>query len=500
MPNPVHLEKDYEELFTNLHASGLWSDGKVISDVVADRNPAEILAEYRTQKSESGFDLRAFFETNFRPAPSQAKDYQSDPSQPVEQHIENLWEVLTRQPENVEYHSSLIPMPYPYIVPGGRFNEIYYWDSYFTMLGLLESGRADMVESMLDNFAWLISEYGFIPNGNRTYYLGRSQPPFFSLMVRLLAEESGTDKLVKYLPALENEYLFWMAGSDELSEKQPANRRSVLLPGGQLLNRHYDDNQSPRAEMYQDDIELIKSKGEEGRQTLLAIRAACESGWDFSSRWCKDPASLETIRTHELVTVDLNCLLYHLESLLAEVFEQLDEPERHQIYSGLANSRKESINHFFWNEDTGFYHDYDFISHKQTHSITAAAVFPLYFQICSEEQAKGAAATVKKELLKDGGLLTTSFESGQQWDAPNGWAPLQWMAIQGLRNYGFHQLANTIKERWVALNVKVFKNTGKLMEKYNVADTDLLSGGGEYPVQDGFGWTNGVLLKLLNEK
>ncbi len=499
MSRLVHLEKDYQELFTDLHASGLWHDGKEISDVVSDKTPEEILALYRAERGSSEFDLKDFFYTHFRKAPTREIDYQSDTTKPVEEHINKLWDILARQPEEVSFHSSLIQLPHPYIVPGGRFNEIYYWDSYFTMLGLAVSGRLDMIEDMIDNFAWLIEEFGFIPNGNRSYYLGRSQPPFFSLMVKLLADEKGEDIYAKYASAMEKEYFFWMAESETLEKDNQAVKRSVRLPGGNIMNRYYDNFHNPRAEMYQDDVELIATKGDEGRKTLLAIRSACESGWDFSSRWCANPASLESICTDEIVQTDLNCLLYGLEELLADVFMRLGETERAVIYQQQARSRKESIQSFFWNEETGFYHDYNFVKGEQTTSVSAAAVFPLFFKISTTAQAASVAQRLEKELLKDGGLLTTTFESGQQWDAPNGWAPLQWMAIQGLRNYGFTELANTIKMRWVDLNTKVFKNTGKLMEKYNVADTNLPSGGGEYPVQDGFGWTNGVLLKLISE-
>ena len=148
---------------------------------------------------------------------------------------------------------------------------------------------------------------------------------------------------------------------------------------------------------------------------------------------------------------------------------------------------------------THFFHDYDFVKKAHTPAFTLAAMFPLFFKIASEKQAAHVAEKIKNEFLKPGGLITTTSNSGQQWDAPNGWAPLQYISIIGLRNYGFHELADEIKNRWIALNKKIFHNTGKLLEKYNVVDIDLETGGGEYPVQDGFGWTNGVLLKLLSE-
>ncbi len=494
----IYPEKDFQELFTDLHESGLFPDGKEVSDAITYEEPKAILAAYREQKNEPDFNLRDFYDKNFHVAPAREVDYQSDTSKPVEDHINKLWDILSRVPEKEGFYSSRVALPYPYVVPGGRFNEIYYWDSYFTMLGLEVSGRVDLIEGMVQNFAHMIENFGFIPNGNRSYYLGRSQPPYFSLMVALLAKNKGNDVLIEYLLALKKEYEFWMEGSENLSKDNPANKRVILLDNGAKLNRHYDNIHSPRDEMYQDDVELIATQGEAGKKTLLDIRAACESGWDFSSRWCLDFAKLDTIRTTDLVQVDLNCLLLHLELLIADALELKGEQEAKDFIEA-AERRTAAIESTFWNESLGTYSDLIWKEQKHTTSINASALYPLYFNTASQERANAVAKITKEELVKDGGLLTTNFKSGQQWDAPNGWAPLQWIGIQGLRNYDHAELANTIKDNWTALNIKVFKNTGKLMEKYNVVDTDLESGGGEYPVQDGFGWTNGVLLKLLSE-
>jgi alpha,alpha-trehalase len=498
MKKLIYPERDLQELFTDLHESGLFPDGKEISDAILDQSPNEVLAAYRATRGDADFDLNAFYQNYFKKAPAREVNYTSDTTKPVEDHIEKLWDILARLPEEEDFFSSRIQLPYPYVVPGGRFNEIYYWDSYFTMLGLEVSGRIDLIEGMVKNFAYMIEHFGFIPNGNRSYYLGRSQPPFFSLMVKLLAQHQGEETILTYLHALEKEYAFWMAGSSQLIDDITAHKRVVRLQDGVLLNRYYDNIQQPRDEMYQDDIELIETKGEAGKKTLVDIRAACESGWDFSSRWCEDPARLDTIRTTDLVEVDLNCLLYHLESLIAEAKRLKKDPDT-ETFLQAAERRKVAIEDTFWNQKLSTYSDYLWKKQAYTSSINAAALYPLYFEITSQERADSVAAIVEKELLEDGGLLTTNFKSGQQWDAPNGWAPLQWIGIQGLRNYGHDKLADKIKANWCSLNQKVFKNTGKLMEKYNVVDTDLESGGGEYPVQDGFGWTNGVLLALLSE-
>ncbi len=195
-----------------------------------------------------------------------------------------------------------------------------------------------------------------------------------------------------------------------------------------------------------------------------------------------------------IIPVDLNALLYGLEEVLT------------RCYSGDAvflatlktsmNNRKEFLENYAWNAEDKVFEDYNWVRQKQTNIKSLAMVYPLFFNMATQEQADGVAAYLKEHFLKPGGLPATLNYSGQQWDAPNGWAPLQWMAIKGLDNYGHADLAKTIAERWVNLNEKIYANTGKFVEKYNVEDMTLEAGGGEYPVQDGFGWSNGVYLAL----
>ena len=493
-------EEIYGDLFRDMHASGLWPDGKVISDLIPKSAPRMILKAYEKEKKQLAFKLKAFVEGHFEYTQSKSSDFKSDTSKSVDKHIESLWPYLLREADPEIPGASLIPLPYPYIVPGGRFQEIYYWDSYFTMLGLLESGMTDVVTAMVKNFAHLIKTVGHIPNGNRTYYGGRSQPPFFASMVELLAEKKGKKVYKKNLDAMIKEYEFWMLGKKEALKKQGAQKHSVGLGEGAVLNRYWDDFPDPRAEMYGDDVELQEKSGRDPEAIYADIRSACESGWDFSSRWCADPMDLGTIEATQIIPVDLNCLLYNLEATIAKASERLGKTKKAEQFKDLANRRKDWIRIFLWDENLGIYTDYNWAERKSTGRITAACAFPLFFKIASEEEAQNTARIIESHLLKPGGLVTTPIESGQQWDAPNGWAPLQWIAIQGLRNFGFTALANQIKDRWIDLNTKVYKETGKLMEKYDVMDLTKLSGGGEYPVQDGFGWTNGVLLALLKEE
>ena len=177
----------FAELFRDLHLEPVLEDGKLITDAIPKAKPEDILRAYRQSKSEAGFNLKSFFEEYFELPKAVDSGFKTDKDKSLSQHIESLWEVLSRESFQPIAGSSALPLPHSYIVPGGRFNEIYYWDSYFTMLGLRVSGRTDLIRNMIDNFSFMIREYGFIPNGNRTYFLGRSQPPFFAMMVELLA-------------------------------------------------------------------------------------------------------------------------------------------------------------------------------------------------------------------------------------------------------------------------------------------------------------------------
>ena len=290
------------ELFEKVQIQNIFADGKTFVDCTPLAELSVIQKNYEEQKHETDFDLSAFVHKHFALPKTYSTGYVSVKGRPITEHIELLWDELTRQPEEGE--SSLIPLPHAYIVPGGRFREIFYWDSYFTMLGLQVSKRVDMIQNMIDNFSYLIDKFGYIPNGNRTYFLGRSQPPFFAAMINLLSEEKGENILIKYLPQLEKEYSFWMRGSEQLNSKNPSVYRVILMQDESVLNRYWDEHDTPREESFKEDVELAKDVTD--KKTLLRnIRAACESGWDFSSRWCKDEKDFSSIHTTEIIPIEI---------------------------------------------------------------------------------------------------------------------------------------------------------------------------------------------------
>ncbi|MEQ9440594.1 MAG: alpha,alpha-trehalase TreA [Cyclobacteriaceae bacterium] len=487
----------YGDLFKAVQLAPVFEDSKTFPDCTPKQSPDIIMQAYKTEKEQPGFNLSNFVAKYFELPPNPSSGFRSDTTNTIEEHIEALWPILTRQPA-AKTQGSLITLPNSYVVPGGRFREIYYWDSYFTMLGLAEDQRVDLIENMVNNFAYLIDEIGFIPNGNRTYYTSRSQPPFFSLMVRLLADLQSEDVLVSFLPQLEKEYAFWMDGTDQLTEDNPAYRRVVLVDG-EILNRYWDDHPVPRPEAYKEDVAVAESVNGLAPEVLYQnLRAACESGWDFSSRWFRDAKNLNTIRTTELIPVDLNSLLYHLETTLSEAYARNGQAEKQKTLEKLAKQRHRAIRKYCWNPNEHFYFDYNFVEQQISQQRTLAAAYPLFFKIARFREARGVSRVLEEQFLGPGGLRTTLNDTGQQWDAPNGWAPLQWITVQGLKNYGYTKFASAISQRWIENNQRVYENTGKLVEKYNVDNIHLEAGGGEYPVQDGFGWSNGVLLKLMS--
>lgn len=493
-PAPRPPSQLYGELFHRVQSERLFADSKTFADAAAKSSPEEIMRRYAHERGRAGFSLADFVTAHFDVPGAVASDFRTAPGEAVRVHVARLWPALTREPRETGADSQL-RLTTRYVVPGGRFREMYYWDSYFTMLGLQVSGRDDLVAGMVDNFAGLIDRYGHIPNGSRSYYLSRSQPPFFAAMVELQAQHDGERALIARLPQLEREYAFWMEGAESLAPGG-AHRRVVRLVDGTLLNRYWDDLAIPRDEAYLEDIETARGSSRPAAEVYRELRAAAESGWDFSSRWLADSRSLSSIRTTDLLPVDLNSLLFQLESTIARGCKAAKRADCNRRMESQARTRQRAVLRLMWDEKLGAFVDYDWRNRRGMERLTAATVYPLFMGLAEGPQARRVAQTLRDSLLMPHGLATTLVDTGQQWDHPNGWAPLQWLAIEGLRRQGETKLAATIAARWVAENARVYCRTGKLVEKYNVRDAGE-GAGGEYPVQDGFGWTNGVLIKLL---
>ncbi len=499
--DPLSPAERYGELFEAVQLGRVFDDSKTFVDCIPRAHPDAILDEYRARRGEPGFDLARFVGERFESVQPPPSDYVSDPEQPLRAHIDGLWDVLTRHPRQHRPYSSLLPLPCAYVVPGGRFGELYYWDSYFTMHGLAASGRHDLLRDMADNFAWLIDHYGHVPNGNRSYYLSRSQPPVFALMVELF-ERHGVREALRYLPRLRREHAFWMRGAEGLGHGE-ARAHCVRMDDGALLNRYWDAVDRPREEEYLEDLTTARAQtARPEREVFRDLRAAAASGWDFSSRWCDEGGDLSSTRTTTFVPVDLNAFLFALESQIADLSRKSGDARAAHRYQAIAEARRAAMERWLWDEAAGVFADYDLKRGARRTWPCAAAAVPLYVGLATPGQAARTVDALRAGLLQRGGLGTTAVDSDEQWDAPNGWAPLQWLAVAGARRHGLDEFAAEVRRRWLATVRDVYRREHKLVEKYVVADTGdgaIGGGGGEYPLQDGFGWTNGVTRRLLGE-
>jgi alpha,alpha-trehalase len=490
VPTPEQL---FGPLFVQVQMDALFPDGKTFVDATPKDPPPVILRRYHRARLRSRAALLRFVNNNFS-FPTEAQTPPAKPDKSLEAHIARLWPLLTRQPVVPPPYSSLLYVPRPYVVPGGRFREFYYWDSYFSMLGLIADGHRDTARDLVGDFSYMLREYGHIPNGARTYYLSRSQPPMYYLMVGLLAQDPAS-AWADHLEDLETEYAYWMEGSAGLRPGE-ARRNVVAMPDGSVLNRYWDASDTPREESYRNDVLIARTSRRPRAQVYRDIRAAAESGWDFSSRWLADGRHLASIDTTDLVPVDLNSLLYGLERAISDGCAARHDDRCERSFAERARRRREAMNHYLWDPVSRYYMDYDWQHGRRTGELTAATLYPLFTGVAYLKQADEVGGITQVRLLEQGGIVTTNITSGQQWDAPNGWPPLQWIAVMGFRRYDQPALAHEIASRWLATVQRVFANKGKLVEKYDV-EHNLPGGGGEYPLQDGFGWTNGVTRALL---
>ncbi|XP_018521004.1 trehalase [Lates calcarifer] len=421
--------------------------------------------------------------------------------------IHNLWKPLGRKIRaSVKDHPELysqIYTPHPFVVPGGRFRELYYWDSYWVINGLLLSEMTDTAYGMIQNFLYLVNRYGFIPNGGRIYYERRSQPPFLTQMVESYYQVTkDKDFLRAALPALEKEYRFWMQ-----------NRSMAVTINGtkHVLNRYHVQVGLPRPESYTDDLELVEGLTEDRKeQVWMDLKAGAESGWDFTSRWYIDGdgrnnGTLRDTRTSQILPTDLNALLCLNEKTLASFHRILGDGDSAASYDQAAARRQGAMESVMWDAERGAWFDYNMMTHSKHSEFYPSNLAPVWAQCYSRpEMAEKAVQYLKGSgaLQFPNGVPTSLRESGQQWDYPNAWPPSQHMLISGLSKLPSEdakQLAFDLAQRWIKTNWLAYMKYDAMFEKYDVNGDGKPGGGGEYEVQLGFGWTNGVALQLLDQ-
>jgi alpha,alpha-trehalase len=417
-------------------------------------------------------------------------------------------QVLPAEPEKVRRHG-LLYLPHSYVVPGGRFNEMYGWDSYFIQLGLLRDQEMALACNMVEQLVYEINIYGMILNANRTYMLARSQPPILTHMV-LAYYKHVPDKewLRQMLPAVERYYYYWTVPPHLNPATGLSRYYSLGLgPAPEVVaserddagRSHYDRVREYYRENSVDDYDVaLYYDRESDRLTeyfYRGDRSMRESGFDITNRF--GPFSVDIVH---YVPVCLNSLLYAMEKDTAKIHEILGHSDVAEQWHAKAAERYHSINTFLWNEEAGLYLDYNCQYNHQRYYPFLSTFYPLWVGLASEHQA----ARVMENLSifeREGGLQCSDTFSGNQWDAPFGWAPLHLIAVEGMLRYGYKEDAHRIARKFISLVATEFEKQGTLLEKY---DVEACSGQvsdeikfGYSSNETGFGWTNGVILELL---
>jgi len=520
----------YGKLLHVVQMASIYHDSKTFVDMKMKFTPNETLRLFedmmtRTHENPSKQDIDRFLNTTFDPAGSEFEswdptDWKTNPSflknisDPLfmewASQLNHLWKFLGRKMKddvriNPE-HYSIIYVPNPVIVPGGRFREFYYWDSYWIVRGLLLSEMYRTVQGMLSNFLSVVERMGFIPNGGRLYYAMRSQPPLLIPMMKSYLDATHDFEFIqKNLPTLEKEFEFWMTNRTVQVEKDGKHY---------TLARYKDSSSGPRPESYREDIisGMIFNTETERQMFYSELKSGAESGWDFSSRWFilngTNKGNLTNIKTSYIIPVDLNAIIYWNAELLGEFFRAAGNAEKAIHYEDVAQDWLEAVTKVLWHEEVGVWLDYDILNEVKRDYFYPTNIAPLWTGCYDRSKGEEYTARIMKYLEKtgimvnQGGVPSTLEHSGEQWDYPNAWPPLQYimiMALDATDDPAARQLAFDLSERWVRSNFKAFNDSHGMYEKYDATVVGGHGGGGEYEVQLGFGWTNGVIMELLEK-
>ncbi|XP_037717006.1 trehalase isoform X2 [Drosophila subpulchrella] len=505
----------------------LFADSKTFVDMKLNNSPDKTLADFEAlmqakNQTPTSEDLKKFVDEYFSPKGTELEawtptDWKENPSfldlisdPDLKQwgvELNNIWKILGRKmkdevSKNPEYYS-IIPVPNPVIIPGGRFIEFYYWDSYWIIRGLLYSQMHTTARGMIQNFLSIVNRFGFIPNGGRVYYHGRSQPPLLTGMVKSYVDFTNDDKFaIDALDTLEHEFEFF------------TNNHSVTVKNHTLCV-YRDSSAGPRPESYREDVETGEEFATEEEKELhwSELKAAAESGMDFSSRWfiSKDgtnDGNLTNLCTSSIVPVDLNALLYWNAKLIAEFHSKAGNIKKVTEYETKAEKILQGIQEVLWNEEAGVWLDYDMKNEKPRDYFVPTNLSPLWVKAYNISESEKISASVMAYIEKNkldtfpGGVPNTLSYTNEQWDAPNVWAPMQYILVEGLNNLNTPEAKNMSMKwatKWVKSNFKAFSKDRHMYEKYNADQFGVGGGGGEYEVQTGFGWSNGVIIEWLSK-
>uniref|UniRef100_A0A1B6DB06 Trehalase n=2 Tax=Clastoptera arizonana TaxID=38151 RepID=A0A1B6DB06_9HEMI len=468
----------------------------------------DVLYKFVEENFETGSELELWIPNDFTESPALLNSISDEKYKSWAKDLNHVFKNLTRKvKEDVNTNPqlySLLYVPNPFVIPGGRFLELYYWDSYWIVNGLLLLDMVQTAKGVIENFIYLVATYGLIPNGSRKYYLQRSQPPLLIPMVNSYYNRTGDLKFIKdNINILEKEFEFWQ-------EK----RMVKIRKNGVCYNlaRYSALSSGPRPESYREDLETAAHfvTEEERNECYIKLKSAAESGFDFSTRWfIKDgtnKGNLSYIETTSIVPVDLNAFVHWNAKILSDFNALLNNPTKQAHYAEIADQLLAGITAILWREDIGMWFDYDLINKKSREYFYLSNFTPLWTQsylLPKNIMSEKVLAYVKETGVADfvGGVPISLENSGEQWDFPNAWAPLEAIMIQGLENLNTPKaksLAYSLADKWIKTNYYGWIKFQKMFEKYDVLLLGETGAGGEYDAQTGFGWTNGVCLEFLS--
>ncbi|CAG9584378.1 unnamed protein product [Danaus chrysippus] len=519
------------ELLHTVQLARIFPDSKTFVDLKLQRTENETLNDFaklmkETNNKPSRERLMNFVDQNFAEGNElehwMPPDF--DPNPPILEQISNpklkafaksvisLWAKLGRKVQsdvmlNPDQYSFLY-VPNGFIVPGGRFKELYYWDSFWTIRGLMISNMTKTARGMIENLLHLVGKYGYVPNGSRVYYLGRSQPPLLAAMVASYYEATGDLAWIEqHISTVEKELHYWLDNK----------KVTVEINGNKyMLLRYLADkkDRGPRPESYYEDYTNSRIFPNEDRRDdfYMEIKSAAESGWDFSSRWFISASgvigNLTDVHASRILPVDLNAIFAGALQTVGDLRNTLKHRREAQKWWSLAKYWRSAIENIMYHEADGVWYDYDIQSGSPRKHFYPSCATPLWTKVINETKVDKYALRFINYLKSTGalnfpgGVPSSILHSGEQWDFPNAWPPMQSILIGGLNTSGNIEASKLAKELagvWIRSNYIGYNNWQKMFEKYSAVNPGHEGGGGEYVVQDGFGWTNGVVLELLQK-
>ncbi|EFN71520.1 Trehalase [Camponotus floridanus] len=514
-------------LLKTVQLAGIFNDSKTFVDLYQLHDPDVTVNNFNTlmkitNNSPNRSEVATYVSENFamqdeldnstlpdwKENPDILKVIQDPQFREWAKRLNYIWKTLARKIRddvmiNPQRHS-LIYVNNTFVIPGGRFKEFYYWDSYWIIEGLLLCDMPVTVKGMIENFFSMVERFGFVPNGGRVYYLSRSQLPLLIPMVEKYYDYTKDREFLKQnIAILEKEFDYWQ------------NEKMVTIVKNGIpyrMARYVTNSNGPRPESYKEDYQLVQQLPEQERGEIYNdLKAAAESGWDFSYRWCiridrNANLSLINVSTSDIIPVDLNAILQRNARLLARFHGILGNPEKVWRYAKIAVDYQAAIDNVLWNEDEGIWLDYDTRDKGSRNSFYPSNLTPLYTMSYNRNKsldyALKAISYLKRNQIDSyfGGTPSSVNYTGEQWDFPNAWPPLQSFLILGLYRTGVKEavnMAETLAGRWLRSNYIGYDEYGKMFEKYNAIHPGEGGGGGEYGVQEGFGWTNGIVFEFL---